>query len=65
MLGLEIQHSDKYLVVSLCKSLLQRGLIALPCGLESTVLSLTPPFTIQKEHIDFLISELDTLLPAG
>lgn len=62
MLGLEIRHNDPNFVVALCKSLLQRGLIALPCGVDSRVLSLTPPFTIQKEHIDFLVSELDTLL---
>jgi hypothetical protein len=38
-------------------------MIALPCGVESRVLSLTPPFTICKEQIDFLISELGVLLP--
>jgi 4-aminobutyrate aminotransferase-like enzyme len=62
MLGIAFDQKDHTnLVLVLCKALLQRGFIALPCGLEGNVLSLTPPLTIQKEHIDFLISELKIL----
>lgn len=62
MLGIEFQHANKNYVLGLCKALLQRGFIALPCGLESNVLSFTPPFTLKTEQIDFLISELYQLL---
>ena len=62
MLGLEVQSTDKHAVLTLSKALLQRGLIALPCGLHGNVLSFTPPFTIQAEHIDFLILQLQELL---
>ena len=62
MLGVEFEQKDnKNLVLVLCKALLQKGFIALPCGLEGNVLSLTPPLTIQKEPIDFLTSELKIL----
>lgn len=62
MLGIEFQHTNKNFVLSLCKALLQRGFIALPCGLQSNILSFTPPFTIEKKQIDFLISELAILI---
>lgn len=62
MLGLEFQHPDKNFVLALSKALLERGLIALPCGRNSTVLGFTPPFTIQAEQIAYLIHELDLLL---
>ncbi len=61
MLGVEFEHKNKNLVLILCNALLQRGFIALPCGLKGNVLGLTPPFTIQPEQIDLLISELRTL----
>lgn len=63
MLGLEFQVADKSAVLKLSKALLQRGFIALACGLNSEVLSFTPPFTIQIEQIDLLIQELDVLCP--
>lgn len=62
MLGVEFQHAPKNTVLHLCKALLQRGFIALPCGLHSDVLGLTPPLTIQKEHIDALLHELTLIL---
>jgi 4-aminobutyrate aminotransferase/(S)-3-amino-2-methylpropionate transaminase len=65
MLGIEFKHPDKNYVIHLCKALLQRGFIALPCGLESEVLGLTPPFTLKPEQIDFLITELHHLLKAS
>lgn len=62
MLGIAFdQKANNNLVLVLCKALLQKGFIALPCGLKGNVLSLTPPLTIQKEHIDLLISELKIL----
>lgn len=61
MLGLEFARKDNY-VLRLCKALLQRGFIALPCGLEGNVLSFTPPLTIQQEHINFLMHELRIVL---
>lgn len=65
MLGIEFKHPDKNYVIRLCNDLLQNGFIALPCGLESDILSLTPPFTIQPEQIDFLIAKLQTLIEAS
>jgi len=62
MLGIEFQHANPNYVISLCKELLQRGFIALPCGLQGNVLGLTPPFTIQVEQIDFFISEMALLI---
>jgi 4-aminobutyrate aminotransferase-like enzyme len=62
MLGIEFQSADKNAVVALSKALLQRGWIALPCGVENNVLSLTPPFTLQPQQIDFLMVELRSLL---
>lgn len=64
LLGVEFQHENKNFVVSLCKTLLQQGFIALPCGVEGNILSLTPPFTLQKEHIDWLMKILADLLEA-
>lgn len=58
MLGIEFQHPDKNYCLKISKALLQRGFIALPCGLHGNILSLTPPLTIQKEHIDLFIREL-------
>ena len=62
MLGVEFCHSDSNYVLKLCKQLLQHGLIALPCGVKSNVLGLTPPFTLQLPHIDFVINTLQHLL---
>lgn len=59
MLGVEF--GVNYNLLKLCKSLLQVGFIALPCGLQGNVLSITPPLTIQKEHIDCLMSQLKKL----
>lgn len=58
MLGVEFDHHHPHYVVMLCKALLQQGFLVLPCGLKNNILGLTPPFTIQKEQIDFFISEL-------
>ncbi len=62
MLGLEFQHPGPNFVLTLSKSLLERGMIALPCGVRSQVLGFTPPFTIQPIQIDYLIDSLDLLL---
>jgi 4-aminobutyrate aminotransferase / (S)-3-amino-2-methylpropionate transaminase / 5-aminovalerate transaminase len=62
MLGIEFKNSPKNLVLILSKRLLQKGFIVLPCGLDGDTLSLTPPLTIQKEHIDLFIHTLKTLL---
>lgn len=62
MLGVEFQHPNKNYVLLICKALLQRGIIVLPCGLQGNVLGLTPPLSIQQEHIDFLISQLRNIL---
>lgn len=62
MLGIEFPRIDKSYVITLCKALLQRGFIALPCGLDGNILSFTPSFTMKVEQIDLLISELDALI---
>ena len=62
MLGIEFDEKNPYFVLQLSKKLLQKGLIALPCGLKGNVLSLTPPFTIKSIHIDFFLSTLSQLL---
>jgi 4-aminobutyrate aminotransferase-like enzyme len=62
MLGVEFQHPNQHFVIGLCKSLLQTGFIVLPCGLHSNVLSFTPPFTIQAEQIDFLMSKMREMI---
>ena len=56
MLGIEFKKD--FSVLKLSKKLLQKGFIALPCGLHGDVLSLTPPLTIQKEHVDGFIDIL-------
>lgn len=43
-------------------SLLQRGIIALPCGVAGNVLALTPPFTMPLEEWHFAIDALDAVL---
>ncbi len=61
MLGVEFENPEKNTALRLCKALLQEGFIALPCGLKGNILGLTPPLTIQKEHIDYLIKILKKL----
>jgi len=62
MLGLEFQHADKNFVLKLSKALLQKGFIALPCGVQSNILGLTPPFTISHQQIDYFIEILSNIL---
>ncbi|MBV8801724.1 MAG: aspartate aminotransferase family protein [Gammaproteobacteria bacterium] len=62
MLGIEFKHADKHFTLKLSKKMLQRGLICLPCGLESNVLSFTPSYTLQISHVDFIYDQLQELL---
>lgn len=62
MLGIAFKHSDKYFTLKLSKKLLQRGLICLPCGIESNILSFTPPYTLKTSHVDFISEQLQELL---
>lgn len=58
MLGIEFAAGKGQAVLALHKSLLQAGFLALPCGIENNVLSITPPFTIKKQHINSFIAAL-------
>jgi len=58
MLGIEFDPAHQKALLKLCKALLQRGLIILPCGVLGNILSITPPLTIQKTHIDIIIDIL-------
>jgi 4-aminobutyrate aminotransferase/(S)-3-amino-2-methylpropionate transaminase len=62
MLGMEFKHADKHFTLKLSKKLLHRGIICLPCGIESNVLSFTPPYTLQTTHVDFINRQLQELL---
>jgi acetylornithine/succinyldiaminopimelate/putrescine aminotransferase len=58
MLGIELIDS----AVAMAGELLRRGLLALPCGPQGRVLSLSPPFTISYEEMDFAVATIAELL---
>lgn len=45
-----------------CKQLLQRGIVALCCGADATVLSLTPPLIADVAHFEALFKALSAIL---
>lgn len=60
MIGVEIL--PKNLAFKLCQQFLLKGIILLPCGLESNILSITPPLIIEKKHIDQWMTTFDNIL---
>ena len=58
MLGIEIPRA-----LSVSRSLLRAGFIALPAGEQAEVLGLTPPFTITEEQLSAFLDALDRVRP--
>ncbi|MGB1259056.1 MAG: aspartate aminotransferase family protein [Akkermansiaceae bacterium] len=66
MLGVELEQPDGApagdLSGKILTTMLQRGIIMLADGLHGNVLSLTPPFIISEEEMQFAVAELESCL---
>lgn len=62
MLGIRL--SSRELALHLMLDLLQRGLIVLPAG-SGDIIEFVPPLIIEKEQIDFAVTELSNALTAS
>jgi 4-aminobutyrate aminotransferase-like enzyme len=51
--------SEAFVVTELMK---ERGVIVFPNGVHDNVLKIKPPMTFQREHVDFYVEALDTVL---
>lgn len=68
MIGVELvsdpitREPAPQLARQICSSLLQRGIILLPSGVYGNVLSITPPFVVRPEQLDFFIDQLSEVI---
>ncbi len=62
MFGIEFHDKYKYLAKECMIKGLEEGLILLPEGPEGEVLSISPPFIINHEELDFAINKIKKIL---